>query len=49
MRYVRSTDGLMTWHAGYQSPTGNYIALEQTKDATDAWVSAADQPRREDR
>ena len=30
----------MTWHAGYQSPTGNYIALEQTKDATDAWVSA---------
>ena len=40
VRYVRSTGGLMTWHAGYQSPTGNYIALEQTKDATAEWVSA---------
>jgi hypothetical protein len=40
VRYVRSTDGLMTWHAGYQSPTGNYIALEQTKDATAQWISA---------
>lgn len=40
VRYVRSTGGLMTWHAGYQSPTGNYIAIEQTKDATAAWVSA---------
>jgi hypothetical protein len=40
VRYVRSTDGLMTWHAGYQSPTGNYVALEQTKDATDGWVAA---------
>ncbi|GAB3448804.1 hypothetical protein GCM10027517_34290 [Phycicoccus ginsengisoli] len=40
VRYVRSTDGLMTWHAGYQSPTGNYVALEQTKDATAGWLSA---------
>jgi hypothetical protein len=40
VRYVRSTGGLMTWHAGYQSPTGNYVALEQTKDATSEWVSA---------
>ena len=40
VRYVRSTDGLMTWHAGYQSPDGNYVAIEQTKDATDTWVSA---------
>ena len=40
VRYVRSTGGLMTWHAGYQSPTGNYIAIEQTKDATAEWVSA---------
>ncbi len=40
VRFVRSTDGLMTWHAGYQSPTGNYVAIEQTKDATEAWVSA---------
>jgi hypothetical protein len=40
VRYVRSTDGLMTWHAGYQAPTGNYVALEQTKDATSGWVEA---------
>jgi hypothetical protein len=40
VRYVRSTDGLMTWHAGYQSPTGDYVALEQTRDATDNWISA---------
>jgi len=40
VRYVRGTDGLMTWHAGYQSPDGNYVAVEQTKDATDTWVSA---------
>jgi hypothetical protein len=30
----------MTWHAGYQAPTGNYVALEQTKDATSGWVEA---------
>ena len=40
VRYVRSTGGLMTWHAGYQSPTGNYVAIEQTENATDEWVSA---------
>ncbi len=40
VRYVRSTDGLMTWHAGYQTPDGNYVAVEQTKDATSGWVAA---------
>ena len=40
VRNVRSTDGLMTWHAGYQSPTGNYVALEQTKGATRGWIEA---------
>jgi Protein of unknown function (DUF4245) len=40
VRYVRSTGGLMTWHAGYQSPTGNYVAIEQTRDATDEWLAA---------
>ncbi len=40
VRFVSSTDGLRTWHAGYQSPTGNYVAIEQTKDATDKWVEA---------
>jgi hypothetical protein len=40
VRFVRSTDGLQTWHAGYQSPSGNYVALEQTRDATQKWVEA---------
>ena len=40
VRYVRSTDGLMTWHVGYQSPAGTYVALEQTKGATNDWVRA---------
>lgn len=40
VRYVRSTDGLMTWHVGYQSPTGTYVALEQTRGATNDWVRA---------
>jgi hypothetical protein len=40
VRYVRSTGGLMTWHAGYQAPSGNYVALEQTKDATSEWLEA---------
>lgn len=47
VRYVRSTDGLMTWHAGYQSPTGNYVAVEQTKDATAGWVEAQTNRARE--
>ena len=40
VRFVRSTDGLMTWHAGYQSPDGNYVAVEQTRGATQTWVEA---------
>lgn len=40
VRYVRSTDGLMTWHVGYLTPGGRYVAVEQTKDATDGWVRA---------
>jgi hypothetical protein len=47
VRYVRSTDGLMTWHAGYQSPTGNYVALEQTKGATQGWIEAQTNRARE--
>ncbi len=40
VRYVRSTGGLMTWHVGYQSPAGTYVALEQTRGATNDWVRA---------
>lgn len=40
VRWVRGTDGLQTWHVGYQSPAGTYVAVEQTKGATEAWVRA---------
>lgn len=39
-QYVRGTDSLMTWRAGYQSPQGEYVALQETVDATDGWVTA---------
>ena len=38
-QYRRSTDGLMTWHAGFETPAGEYAALQQTLDATDDWVT----------
>ena len=40
VRYVRSTDGVMTWHAGYTAPSGNYVALEQAANATEGWIAA---------
>lgn len=39
-RYVRSTSELMTWHAGYQTPGGEYVAIEQTMNPTAKWVGA---------
>lgn len=39
-RYVRSTSELMTWHAGYQTPEGTYVAIEQTMDPTAKWIGA---------
>lgn len=39
-RYVRSTDGLMMWHAGYTTPDGRHVAVQQVVGATDNWVSA---------
>ncbi|CCH73312.1 DUF4245 domain-containing protein [Nostocoides australiense] len=39
VRFVPSTDKLRTWHLGYISPDGHYIAIEQTKDATEAWIT----------
>ena len=39
-RYVRTTDGFMTWHAGYQLPDGTYVAVEQTMDPSRAWIEA---------
>lgn len=40
VRFVRSTDALMTWHAGYITPDQEYVAIEQTTGATDLWVQA---------
>ena len=39
-RFVRTTDGFSTWHAGYQTPSGTYVAVEQTMDPTSKWVEA---------
>ena len=39
-RFVRTTDGFSTWHAGYQTPSGTYVAVEQTMDPTPLWVEA---------
>ena len=41
VRFTAAGDGVRTWHAGYLSPEGNYISIDQTTvtDATDAWVS----------
>ena len=40
VRFTAAGGGLRTWHAGYLSPEGNYVSIDQTQDATDAWVSA---------
>ncbi len=40
MRYVSVTDGFMTWHVGYETPSGTFVAVEQTKDPSRAWVAA---------
>ena len=40
VRFTAAGDGLRTWHAGYLSPEGNYVSIDQTRLATDVWVSA---------
>ncbi len=40
VRYERSTDGVMTWHVGYETPDNQYVAIEQAKDPTTGWVTA---------
>jgi len=40
VRFSAAGDGLRTWHAGYLSPEGNYLSIDQTQHATDAWVAA---------
>lgn len=40
VRFAPAGDGLRTWHVGYLSPDGNYVSIDQTKGATESWVSA---------
>jgi len=40
VRFAPAGDGLRTWHAGYLSPEGNYVSIDQTQGATPGWVSA---------
>lgn len=40
VRFAAAGGGLRTWHAGYLSPEGNYVSIDQTQRATDEWVSA---------
>ena len=40
MRFTAAGDGLRTWHAGYLSPEGNYVSIDQTQEATAGWVAA---------
>ncbi len=40
VRFAAAGDGLRTWHAGYLSPEGNYLSIDQTRAATDIWVAA---------
>jgi Protein of unknown function (DUF4245) len=42
VRFAAAAGEPRTWHAGYLSPDGNYISIDQTDvtGATDNWVSA---------
>jgi hypothetical protein len=33
----RGTDGLPTWHLTYTTPSGHYVGVQQTINATPAW------------
>jgi len=43
VRFDMAADGVKTWHAGYLSPDGQYVSIDQTevRGATTSWVSAA--------
>jgi hypothetical protein len=42
VRFTSAADGVRTWHAGYLSPDGHYVSIDQTATtgATGTWVSA---------
>lgn len=41
VRFAAAGDGVRTWHAGYLSPEGNYVSIDQAPvtGATDGWLS----------
>ncbi|NYD23964.1 DUF4245 family protein [Kineococcus aurantiacus] len=39
----RSTDGVTTWHVGYRTDDGDYLALETARDTTRTWLRAQTQ------
>jgi hypothetical protein len=36
----RSTEGVVTWHVGYRTDEGRYLALEVAEDTTPTWLKA---------
>jgi len=40
VRTVRSTADVVMWHVGYETPTQQYAAVQQGKDAPAEWVRA---------
>lgn len=48
VRTTRSTAEVITWHVGYQTPSGQYAAVEQGRDAPFAWVSQQTNRGRDD-
>ena len=40
VRTARSTAGVLMWHAGYQTPSQEYAAVQQGRDAPAEWVEA---------
>jgi len=41
VRFETAADGVRTWHAGYLSPDGQYLSIDQTAAAggSDSWIS----------
>ncbi|MBB2900205.1 hypothetical protein FHR75_000993 [Kineococcus radiotolerans] len=39
----RSTDDVITWHVGYRTDEGEYLALEVARDTTPGWLKAQTQ------
>ena len=40
VRISRATDDVLTWHAGYQTASDQYAAVEQAKNGSSEWLRA---------